>query len=269
MKITQVSRHPYRLRFNRPLVTGRGTVSERYGQLLIAESDDGSRGSGDVCPWPGFGSDDPDAVHRNFEAIVDGPNALDGVEFQTPADVDSWLRASSWAPEIRAAYELALLDLLGQRADRPIARLLSPDPDRSVPVHQLVNDALDTPLMAHAVKLKVGQNLARDLERTRAVRDRLGPDTPIRLDANGSWTVPDAIEALESFAPIGIEFVEQPVASLEGLAEVRAHSPIAIAADESVRDAASLDAIIDAKAADLVVLKPAFLGGIIASQRLA
>ncbi len=268
MKIARVHQRPYRLSFSRPLITGHGVLSHREGRLLILEDGSGSIGIGDVCPWPGFATDDREQVFHELDTLSARRNPLDGVEFRLPTDVDGWISKTGWTAEVRAAFELALLDLLGKQAKRPIARLLSSAPVNTVPVQQLVNDAADTPLMAHAVKLKVGLDFDGDYARIEGVRARLGPETPIRLDANGAWNVERARAALDRFAPLGIELIEQPVRSVEELAELRSGSPIPIAADESVRDAASLEQLLEAEAVDWVVLKPAFLGGLMVTQRL-
>ncbi|WP_026555935.1 o-succinylbenzoate synthase [Arthrobacter sp. 35W] len=119
----------------------------------------------------------------------------------------------------------------------------------------------------HTVKIKVaerGQELADDLARVAAVRAAL-PDAAIRIDANGGWTVPEAVDALRALAPYVLEYAEQPVPSIDGLAQVRrdvAGLGILIAADESVRKATDPLAVARAGAADLIIVKAAPLGGV-------
>jgi O-succinylbenzoate synthase len=120
-----------------------------------------------------------------------------------------------------------------------------------------------------AVKVKVaekGQSLDDDVARLHAVRAAL-PDAAVRVDANGGWDVPGAVEALTRLAPVGLEYAEQPVPSIEGLAEVRARlrdagTPVLIAADESVRKETDPLRVARAGAADLIVVKVAPLGGV-------
>nr|WP_255771642.1 o-succinylbenzoate synthase [Pseudarthrobacter sulfonivorans] len=120
-----------------------------------------------------------------------------------------------------------------------------------------------------AVKIKVaerGQTLDDDAARVGAVRAAL-PDAAIRVDANGGWDVPSAVEALTRLAAVGLEYAEQPVPSIEGLAEVRrrlrdAGTPVLIAADESVRKESDPLRVARAGAADLLVVKVAPLGGV-------
>ncbi|MFD5276433.1 o-succinylbenzoate synthase [Pseudarthrobacter sp. NPDC058362] len=120
-----------------------------------------------------------------------------------------------------------------------------------------------------AVKVKVaepGQTLAEDVARVEAVRAAL-PQAALRVDANGGWDVPGAVEALTRLAAVGLEYAEQPVPSIEGLAAVRAQlrdagTPVLIAADESVRKETDPLRVARAGAADLIVVKVAPLGGV-------
>ncbi|MET1088873.1 MAG: o-succinylbenzoate synthase [Arthrobacter sp.] len=120
-----------------------------------------------------------------------------------------------------------------------------------------------------AVKVKVaehGQTLDDDAARLHAVRSAL-PDAAIRVDANGGWDVTTAVAALTRLAAVGLEYAEQPVPSIEGLAEVRrrlrdAGTPVLIAADESVRKESDPLRVARAGAADLLVVKVAPLGGV-------
>jgi O-succinylbenzoate synthase len=123
-------------------------------------------------------------------------------------------------------------------------------------------------------KVKVagaGQTEADDLARLEAVRDALGPSGSIRIDANGAWDVRTAADRIPRYAKAagGLEYVEQPCASVDDLATVRRRVPVPIAADESVRRAADPLLVARRQAADVVVLKVAPLGGVLACLDLA
>lgn len=117
-------------------------------------------------------------------------------------------------------------------------------------------------------KVKVaerGQSLADDLARVRAVREAMGPEGRIRIDANGGWNLDEAERAIHELGESDLEYVEQPCATVDELAELRyrvKHKGIPIAADESIRKAADPLAVAQAKAADLIVIKAQPLGGI-------
>jgi o-succinylbenzoate synthase len=123
-------------------------------------------------------------------------------------------------------------------------------------------------------KVKVaehGQVLAHDQARLEAVRDALGPDGLIRIDANGGWSVDEAVALLPLLdrAAGGLEYAEQPVASVEDLAVVRRRVDVPIAADESIRRAEDPYRVRDLQAADVAVLKVQPLGGVRACLRIA
>ena len=114
-------------------------------------------------------------------------------------------------------------------------------------------------------KVKVaepGQTLADDVERVAAVRDALGPDGHVRVDANGAWDVETAVLALARLARHDLEYVEQPCATLEELAAVRRRVAVPVAADESIRTADDPERAARTGAVDVVVLKVQPLGGV-------
>ena len=123
-------------------------------------------------------------------------------------------------------------------------------------------------------KVKVaepGQTLAEEEARLEAVRDALGPDGRIRIDVNGGWSVDEAVAASRSWsrAAGGLEYVEQPCATVEELALVRRKVDVPVAADESIRRAADPYRVRDLEAADVAVLKVQPLGGVRACLRIA
>ncbi|WP_125132839.1 o-succinylbenzoate synthase [Microbacterium sp. 10M-3C3] len=117
-------------------------------------------------------------------------------------------------------------------------------------------------------KVKVaerGQQLADDVARVRAVRELLGPEGRIRVDANGAWNLDEAEHAVHALAEFDLEYVEQPCGSVEELAELRRrirYLGIPVAADESVRKVDDPLHVARAGAADLLVIKAQPLGGV-------
>jgi O-succinylbenzoate synthase len=117
-------------------------------------------------------------------------------------------------------------------------------------------------------KVKVAatdQVLADDVARVHAVRSALGPTGRIRLDANGLWTLDEAEHAIHALAEFDLEYVEQPVESIDEMAEIRRRThylDVPIAADESVRKSSDPLLVARAGAADILVIKAAPLGGI-------
>ena len=121
-------------------------------------------------------------------------------------------------------------------------------------------------------KVKVaerGQPDSDDLARVEAVRDALGPSGRVRVDANGCWSVEHAVRMLRALDRFGLEYAEQPCATLAELAELRRLVDVPLAADESIRRAEDPMAVRAAGAADIVVLKVQPLGGVRAALQIA
>jgi O-succinylbenzoate synthase len=121
---------------------------------------------------------------------------------------------------------------------------------------------------------EVGQRPQADVDRVAAVRDVMGPAGRIRVDANGGWTVTEAVGALGRLSAYGLEYAEQPCATVEELAELRvalAHNGIdvLVAADESIRRAADPMRVVRLEAADVIVVKVAPLGGVRSALAIA
>ncbi len=155
-----------------------------------------------------------------------------------------------------------------------------PAPARdSIPVNVTVPAV--APEQAHAIvarsgcrtaKVKVaepGQADGDDIARVEAVRDAIGPGGRIRVDANGGWDVAHAAAMLRALARFGLEYAEQPCATVAELAELRRQVAVPLAADESIRRAEDPVSVRAAGAADIVVLKAQPLGGVRAALRVA
>ncbi|MCA1825596.1 MAG: o-succinylbenzoate synthase [Myxococcales bacterium] len=236
---------PYRLRLARPLRTARGVVEHRDGFVVLAR-DGNLVGRGEAAPLYGT-----ESLAECFDEL-------------RKATLDS-LPA---APAARHAVEQALFDLSAQRLGVPLARLLDARAAESVGVSALLSAETMPELAREAqraaaegyrtLKLKVG--LANDYARAAVVRDAVGPNMKLRVDANGAWRRDEALERLHELAPLDIELCEQPTEDLAGLET----APITIAADELVpRDP---DAALDR--AQVIVLKPMLLGGLLPALRL-
>ena len=165
-----------------------------------------------------------------------------------------------------AAIDMALWDRAGRRAEKPVAELLTDDPASEVAVNATIGatDRRGAAAQAQAaaeegfecVKLKVGTS--DDAARVAAVRAATGTTTALRLDANGAWTVQEAIRAIETLAPAGLELVEEPTHGLQAIREVRERVSTRVAIDETAAEHGALGAGV----ADAVCLKISRCGGI-------
>jgi o-succinylbenzoate synthase len=275
--------------FRTPVQTARGAWTTRRSILLTLRDADGAHGTGEIAPAPGEEAEAIGVVAslaRSLDGLTPG-EALAAIDADRTADATADpSREVALASAIGAGIETALLDLVGRRAGLSVAALLAgvsgrEEPRGRVAVSALVSAsgaeeasadaAVEVARGARCVKLKVGgePDLAAFIRRIRAVRAAVGDDVELRLDANGWWSVADAIDRLRALLPYRIAYVEQPVASVADLAALRRAVHVPIAADEVVGGAASARRLIDAGAADVLVVKPARVGGAVETLRIA
>ncbi len=251
------------LRFRRPLQTSYGALAQREIFELAIEGADGVPGRGEAAPlepYDGVSNDRARAALEAYRPILEDSDALPGGELLDAC------RAADDLPQALAAVDMALWDRAGRRAGQPVAALLADSVLDEVLVNATIGaeDRAGAAASAEAarragfrcVKLKVG--IGDDAGRVAAVRAALGPAAELRLDANGAWTVEEAVRTIDALAAAGLELVEEPVHGLGPLREVRERVTVGIAMDETTDEPGALAS----GAADAVCLKLARCGGI-------
>jgi len=252
------------LRFAAPLRASYGLIDRREIYELEIKGDDGVPGCGEAAPLEPYDGVSPARARAALEAyrvvLENSDDDLPGGELLDAC------RAADDLPQALAAVDMALWDRAGRRAGRPIAELLTEPVLDEVLVNATIGaeDRAGAAAAAGAarqagfrcVKLKVG--IGDDAGRVAAVRAALGPDAELRLDANGAWSVDEAVAAIGALSSAGLELVEEPVHGLAALRAVRERVAVRIAMDESAAEPGALAS----GAADAVCLKLARCGGI-------
>ncbi len=277
MKLTEVEVIPYALPFERPYVTARGTLEQREILLTRLITDEGLVGLGEAVPMSLRGGADLAAVERGIRKGTRRLRRADLSDFSgsepTLAAVDSFIHTVAGrripAPA-KAAIEMAIFDLAGKASKRPLWSLLGAAEATPVACNATVVGGPPTEVADDAerwaergfttFKLKLGTT--DDVAQVRAVRERLGAEAKIRIDANGAWSVDEALGILRLIEPLAIELVEQPVATLAGMAEITAALAIPIAADESVASTKQAERAKRDRACDLATVKLSKVGGL-------
>ncbi len=279
---------PYRLAFHEPFPTALGILSHREGFIIEIRDrlpHQGSQhiGLGESAPLDGFGME---SLTMTEMVLKEAQRSLINSEIHNLNDIENLLTRYDSTPAAKHGIELALLDLLSQAQGLSISQLLANSVKGKVREQVALNAVIGAiaPELAVAkaqayiqqgyrcLKIKVGtKNFNADFKRVEAVRSQVGNDIQIRIDANQGWSVTEAIANLKKLAPLQIEYVEQPVIArdLEGMAVVRRSQSIPIAADESVNNLTQLQQVINAQAADIIILKPMALGGILTAHQAA
>ena len=260
----------YRLPLVAPLPLAGGVIHERTGVLVRVDSDSGVSGWGDVAPLPGFSRE---SVEEAVAELMARTERMRGARFDPHGDgLESWLEHESAgvaSPSVRFGLETALASLSRRMGDETAAVLACFD--GVVPVNGLLAGSREQVLAdarrlrdggCRAVKLKVGSRpVAEDVDLTSAVRSVIGDGLELRLDANRSWSLEQAVAFGREVDAAGIEYLEEPLRDPGHLRELFEATGIPVALDESLLELRPDD--LDGRPeVGAVVLKPTLLGGI-------
>jgi L-alanine-DL-glutamate epimerase-like enolase superfamily enzyme len=174
---------------------------------------------------------------------------------------------------LRSAFDMALYDLLGKVAELPLYAVLGGGKrsfwtDNTIGLAEPKNMAAKAVDFKNqgfkAIKVKLGTTQAEDIERIRKIREAIGDDLPIRVDANQGWDYKTAVNVLQALESMGIEYCEQPIArwDYENLRRIRGKTSIAIMADESLFDHHDAFKLASRGCCDYFNIKLAKSGGI-------
>jgi len=255
------------------------SVTEVAGNFFVKlETDDGLCGWGEGSPFPPIVGETQAtclAAARDLAQLLIGKDPLD-IEARM-CQLKSFLPHS---PTVLSAFDMALYDILGKAAELPLYRVFGGGArelftDNTVGIdapEAMAREALTIKERGFAaVKVKVGTTPQEDVERVRRIRQAVGPDFPIRIDANQGWDRVSAVQALQGMAPLGVQYCEQPVAAwdLASMRAVRRASPIPIMADESLFDSRDALRLVAQEACDYFNIKLAKAGGLQEALKIA
>jgi L-Ala-D/L-Glu epimerase len=283
MKIVSVKATPIWQTVNPRLaiISAAGKHPESHYVLVTVNTDDGLTGYGEaaVVPvWSGETQAGAEQIVREvFAPLLQGANPL-----HVGLLTQSMDRVVIGNPFVKAAIEMALLDVAARALNIPVHALLGgprrpleiglkfsigafPPPEAA----RLARHAMEIGL--RAVKVKVGLDVAEDIARVESVRSEVGENFRVAVDANGGWTEADARRALPHLERLKVNALEQPLrrGDFRGCAHLRRHTSIPIMLDESIFTAQDALEAIRADACDLISIYPGKNGGILRSFQIA
>lgn len=275
MKIRCIETFPVTVPLKKPFKTALRTVHTAHAIYVKVTDGDGRIGWGEAVPTHVISGESLGSIKYAVEEVL-APKLL-GLDIRRREVLFETLdRLIIGNTSAKAALDMAIYDLLGQLAGIPLYQLLGGyrqemETDFTVSVDTPEKMAKDAEQVVaegfHTIKVKVGiGKMDDDLQRIRAIRERIGQKPNIRLDANQGWQPKEAVRAIRKMEDAGleIEFVEQPVHAedVEGLKFVTDHTLTPIMADESVFSATDALRICQLRAADLLNIKLMKAGGI-------
>lgn len=281
MRIASVTAYHLRIPFVASFSHALQSRSQSEVIVLKVTSDQGHTGAGEILPRPYLTGETIEIVLRDTLPKVVQRWTLKTMENreQVLAELNEELQNSGRNLATLAGWETAILDMAGKSFDFAAGDVLGPTKTADLAVGHVIDfDVRTCDIEKHCMLLrikgcrylKVKVGLPDDLDRLEWIRNTLGPDYGLRLDANGAWSAGDAIQHLRRIKRFNVISVEQPVPAhdLAGMRAVRENTGIPVVADESLCSFADAESLIREQAADIFNIRIAKCGGVLASLRL-
>lgn len=270
--ISQVEVYKLFIPLKEPFVISLGPINNAENVVVVIRTQEGITGFGECSPFMSINGESMDTcfvVGQYFARLLKGKNALD-----IPARIREMDKLIYGNGSIKSAFDIALYDIASQHAGLPLYKYLGGDSSKPIITdytvsigepEKMAKDAVAIMQEGYpAIKVKLGNNGQKDVIRMQAIRAAVGPEIPLRIDANQGWELEEAIQTLQALAPLGIQHCEEPIArwNFMNLPKVKQHSPIPIMADESCGDEHDAERLLELDACDYFNIKLGKAGGI-------
>jgi muconate cycloisomerase len=280
MRVSAVEAIPVVVRKDRPFSSSLGTFDAAKAGILRVQTDEGVEGVGEIAMlWHGGGSALCHDVNARMASALVGEDPLNIVHLH--CRLEELCQFGYHTNPVRAAFDMAFYDILGKALETPVYSLLGGKARDRIELSMSVHMAPHDEMLAqtaeflkagfHTIKVKVGVDRDADLKIVRDIRDRFGEGLNIRADANMGWHDPkEALDMIRRLNESRILSVEQPLPpqNVEGLAFIRAHSPVPVMVDESVWSPDDAWRVVQAGAADIINVYVAETGGMYPSLKI-
>lgn len=300
MKITDVRTIPLRVELTEPYMDSREFITYRQALLVEVHTDEGIVGLGESAVWGGPHSTTMSVIEHELKPLVVGEDPLYIEALWTKMYEQSMMHGRRGL--ILAAIggiDIALWDIAGKIAGLPIYKLFGAYRDRVRPYasHGFYKSSRTLDVLAEEVKglrargftgmkMKVGRqrpipylkgadvcvtSLSADCERVHAVREALGPDASLMIDANSAWSEKVALQALRELKTADLFFLEEPVPTddLDGSVRLTARADTRIAGYETETSRFGFRRIIEERAVDVVQPDSCWTGGLSEARKVA
>ena len=288
--IHNIQWHLYQMPLHNTFTTSHESLAARVGVIIEITTSDGLSGYGECAPLPTFAGAPLNDVLGSL------PPLQRQIQAKSPAEALSILYTQSSHLSSPTVYglETALLDIIGQHEHLSFTDLLIStftdtkkntiitEKRARIPVNAVIGAMSIEETIQQAqqainqgfrcLKIKMGPVTTIDTEvaRLQNLRDTIGPNIQLRLDANEAWHFSEALTILNRCSNLDIQYVEQPLSrdNLAAMRQLREQISIPLAADEALSDLTSAKKILNAHAADIFIVKPQLAGGLLASHQI-
>jgi len=276
--IESIGIHKLIIPLKEPFVISLGAQNNAESIIIKIRTENGLSGFGECSPYMSINGESLDTcfiVGQYFAQLLKGKNALDIKECVEAMDKLIYGNRS-----IKSAFDMALYDIASQYDDLPLYQFLGGKNNKTLATdytisigeaRKMAEDAAKYKRLGFPViKVKLGESKHKDGERIHLIREAIGYELPVRIDANQGWDVKTAIATLKELQRYNIQYCEEPIPRWEfmRLRKVRKKSPIPIMADESCCDHHDAKRLIALKACDMINIKLGKSGGIYSALKI-
>lgn len=276
MKITHTEIYRFSIPME-PFVIATGTMNFAQNVFIRVFTDHGIYGVGECSAFPMIVGETQEtclAMAKDFAQIWKEKNPL-----EIPDRMNDLLAYTDHNATIKSAFDMALFDIAAKNAEQPLYQFLGGhkrviETDMTIgigtPDHMAATAIKHQQNGCRILKIKLGKNVHDDIERVKKIRNAVGDDMILRMDANQGWSFDDALFALGKLAAFNIEFCEQPMRTWydDRLPELALNSPVKIMADESCYNHHDARKLINSKSCEYLNIKFAKSGGILEAQQI-
>lgn len=278
LTIQQVELYKLSIPLKEPFITSLGRDDNAENVLVKIITGEGFTGFGECSPYMAINGESQDTcftVGQYFAKLLKGKNALKIEECIIAMDKLIYGNSS-----IKSAFDMALYDIASQYAGVPLYQFLGGKNDKTIITDYTVSighpqkmaaDALKIKEEGYpAIKIKLGQDGELDVQRIKAIREAVGREIPLRIDANQGWNAEEAIKTLQALSEYDIQHCEEPIPRWDfmQLPRVRQASPIPIMSDECCGDEHDAERLINLGACDYMNIKLGKSGGIFKALKM-
>jgi L-alanine-DL-glutamate epimerase-like enolase superfamily enzyme len=279
LTIQQVELYKLSIPLIEPFTTSLGTDYSAENVLVKIITAEGITGFGECSPYMPINGESQDTcfiVGQYFAKALKGKDPLQMEDCIKLMDTIIYGNSS-----IKSAFDIALYDIASQHAGLPLYKFIGGENNKTIITdytvsvgepQQMAADAVKIKAAGYpAIKIKLGKNGKTDVLRIKTIREAVGNEIPLRIDANQGWAVDEAIETLQALAVYDIQHCEEPIArwNFMRLPEIKKASPIPIMADESCGDEHDAERLIQLKGCDYFNIKLGKSGGIFKALKMA
>ncbi|KMY53360.1 mandelate racemase [Bacillus sp. FJAT-27231] len=281
MNITAIHLYAAHFPLHTPFIVSYHTYDYMPSIIVKVETDEGIIGYGETVAdehvtgetWEGAFY----TLKNTLAPALLGKNPL---EIEKIHDIMN--KAVYGAPAAKAAIDIACFDILGKKLKQPVYQLIGGRYHDEFPITHVLSIAEPDYMAEEAAtmvdqgyrsfKMKVGNDVRKDVERIKAVRSRVGEEIAIRVDVNQGWTnSATTLTALRALREVNLDWLEQPVLAddINGMAFIRSKTDIPLMVDEGLKGPREMREVIEKQAADKVNIKLMKCGGIYPAVKLA